>query len=58
LVVASVDSLYLYKTDTILADANLAISDPMQSVVDGHLRMESLVIKGKKFPADAKNGSQ
>jgi hypothetical protein len=31
-----------HNTDTILADANLAIGYPMQSVVDGHLGIELL----------------
>jgi hypothetical protein len=30
----------------------------MQSVADGHLRIELLDIDWHKFPADAKNGSR
>jgi hypothetical protein len=37
----------------ILADANLAIGDPMQLVVNGHLRIEPLDINWQEFPADA-----
>jgi hypothetical protein len=36
--------MFWWRADTnrILADGNLAIGDPMQSVVDGHLRIELL----------------
>lgn len=44
-----------YDTDTILADADLAIGDPMQSVVDGHLRIKLLDINWQELPADANN---
>ena len=40
LVVEKVEiSQYWYDTDTILADANLAIGYPMPSVVDGNFRI-------------------
>jgi hypothetical protein len=45
-------------TDTILVDANLGISYPMQSVVDGHLGIEPLDINWQKYPADGKKGSR
>jgi len=41
---------------TILADANLAIGNPMQSVVDDHLRIKLLDIDWQKVPANGKNG--
>jgi hypothetical protein len=58
LVVAKVVvSRYRYNTDTILANANLAIGDPMQLEVNGHFGIELFDIDWQKFPADAKNGS-
>jgi hypothetical protein len=53
-----ISDLIRYDTDTILADANLAIDDPMQSVVDGHLRIEPLYIDWQELPADANNAYQ
>ncbi len=48
-----ISDLKRYNTDTISTDANLAIGDPMQSVVDGHLRIELLDIDWQELPADA-----
>jgi hypothetical protein len=38
----------------ILVDANLAISYPMQLVVDGHFGIKPLDIDWQKYPADGK----
>ena len=43
-----VDSQYRYDTNTDLADTNLGIGDPMQSLVNSHLRIESLDIDLRK----------
>jgi len=53
-----VDSQYRNDTDTILANTNLGIGDPMQSVADGKVSIELLDIDWQKFPADAKNASR
>ncbi len=51
------DSQYPYDTNTLLANADLAISYPMQSAVDGHVRINPLDIDWQKFPAIGKNGT-
>jgi hypothetical protein len=53
-----VDSQYRNDTYTILANTNLGIGDPMQSVADGKVSIELLDIDWQKFPADAKNASR
>jgi hypothetical protein len=53
-----VDSQYRNDTNTILANTNLGIGDPMQSVADGKVSIELLDIDWQKFPADAKNASR
>jgi hypothetical protein len=53
-----VDSQYRNDTNTILANTNLGIGDPMQSVADSKVSIELLDIDWQKFPADAKNASR
>jgi hypothetical protein len=50
--------LRLADTDTLLADDNLGIGDPLQLVANGHHGIEPLDINWQTFPADGKNGSQ
>jgi hypothetical protein len=44
-----------YDTNTILANANLAIGYPMESVVNGLHGIEPLDIDWQELPADANN---
>ena len=53
-----VDSQYRYDTDTDLDNTNLGIYNPMQSTVDGHLRIKLLDTDWQKFPADANKAYQ